>query len=426
MDSSSILNAIASVGSLEQIEKLAAQNFGLDKRPAVNSHIHLPPNFSAFDTVSQAIQLASEQKVQIVGLSNYYDYAVYEDFGRLALQKGIFPLFGLEIIAMQENLRQQGVKVNDPGNPGKTYICGKGITQFQSMTPRAKELIHTIRDNDNKRMTDMTQKLAGVFESHGVKTGLDDKAVIARVAKRHGCDPKTVYLQERHLAQAFQEVFFEKVPAAQRKEKLESVIGTVKNADDAVGIQGQIRSSLMKAGKSCFAPEAYLTLNQAKELILELGGIVCYPVLADGAAPGCEYETPVEKLIGTLQSENISMVELVPIRNNPEVLRNYVTAIRKVGIAVVAGTEHNTLDVIAMEPTCLAGTAVPDDLKEIFAEGAYIAAAHQYLALNGKCGFVDNKGKPNPQYKDAQSRIVDLCKIGKAVIAKYLKTSVAS
>jgi hypothetical protein len=419
MNSSTILSAIASVGSLEQIEKLASENFGLDRRPAVNSHIHLPPNFSAFDTVAQAVELAFEQNVQIVGLSNYYDYAVYEDFGRLALQKGIFPLFGLEIIAMQETLRQQGIKVNDPGNPGKTYICGKGITQFQSMTPRAKGLIQTIRDNDNKRMTDMTGKLAGVFESHGVKTGLDDKAVIARVAKRHGCDSKTVYLQERHLAQAFGEVFFEKFPPAQRKEKLESIIGPVKNTDDAVGIQGQIRSSLMKAGKSCFAPEAYLTLNQAKELIIELGGIVCYPVLADGANPGCEYETPVEKLIETLKSENISMVELVPIRNKLEVLREYVTKIRKAGITVVAGTEHNTLDVIGIEPTCLAGVPVPDDLKDIFVEGAYVVAAHQYLTLNGKDGFAADS-------KNIENRISEFCKIGKAVVAQYIKTSAIS
>ncbi|MBM4103872.1 MAG: hypothetical protein FJ263_07460 [Planctomycetes bacterium] len=428
MNLSAICNAIASVGTAEQIEKLAGENFALRRQPAVNSHIHLPPNFSAFDTVAQAIQLASEQNVQIVGLSNYYDYAVYEDFGRLARQKGIFPLFGLEIIAMQENLRQQGVRINDPANPGKTYICGKGITKFNPMTPRAKKLIQTIRDNDNKRMTEMTDKLAAAFKVHGINTGLDDKAIIARVAKRHGCDPKTVYLQERHLAQAFQEVFFDMVDASRRIEKLEQVLGTkLKNApDDAVGIQGQIRSCLMKAGKSCFAPEAYLTLNQAKELIFELGGIVCYPILADGANPACEFETPIDKLIGTLKSENISMVELIPIRNKPEALRSYAITIRKAGLAVVAGTEHNTLDVIPIEPTCLAGVPIPDDLKEIFVEGAYLAAAHQYLTLNGKCGFVDNRGKPNPRYQDADSRIVAFCKIGKAVVAKYFKTSAAS
>ena len=424
MNPSAICNAIASVGDVERIEKLAGENFAPRRQPSANSHIHLPPNFSAFDTVKQAVQLASKQHVQIVGLSNYYDYAVYEEFGRLARQSGIFPLFGLEIIAMQDDLRNQGVRVNDPANPGKTYICGKGITKFNPMTPRAKKLIQTIRDNDNKRMTEMTKKLADVFALHGVNTGLDDKTIIARVAKRHGCNPKTVYLQERHLAQAFQEVFFDKIGAARRIEKLESILAVkLKNAsDDVVGIQGQIRSCLMKSGKSCFAPEAYLTLPQAKELVGQMGGIVCYPVLADGASPICEFETPVGKLIEHLKAENVEMVELVPIRNKLDVLRRYVAAIRKAGLAVVAGTEHNTLDVIPIEPMCLADVPIPDDLKEIFVEGAYVAAAHQYLTLTGQCGFVDTSGNPNPRYKDAKSRIAAFCKIGKAVVAKYFET----
>jgi hypothetical protein len=125
----------------------------------------------------------------------------------------------------------------------------------------------------------------------------------------------------------------------------------------------------------------------------------------------CEFENPVEKLIETLKAESIGMVELVPIRNKPQVLRHYVTAIRNAGIAVIAGTEHNTLDVIPMEPACVGGVPVSEDLKDIFVEGAYVVAAHQYLTLNGKCGFVDSAGRPNPVYKDAQSRIAAFAKM---------------
>jgi hypothetical protein len=45
-----------------------------------NAHIHLPPNFSAFETVEQAVDLAAAQGVRVLGVSNYYDYAVYDDF----------------------------------------------------------------------------------------------------------------------------------------------------------------------------------------------------------------------------------------------------------------------------------------------------------------------------------------------------------
>src|SRR5438874_9653272 len=83
----------------------------------VNSHIHLPPNFSAFDSVDQAVALAASEGVAVLGASNYYDYRVYGEFAREAARRGVFPLFGIEIIALIEELALDGVKINDPGNP---------------------------------------------------------------------------------------------------------------------------------------------------------------------------------------------------------------------------------------------------------------------------------------------------------------------
>ena len=55
----------------------AAANSPAIGRLKVNSHLHLPPNFSAFQTVRQAVELAAEQQIGVLGVSNYYDYDVY-------------------------------------------------------------------------------------------------------------------------------------------------------------------------------------------------------------------------------------------------------------------------------------------------------------------------------------------------------------
>ncbi len=191
----------------------------------VNTHVHLPPNFSAFDTTVQALDLAQAQGVRVLGASNYYDYSVYEGFAREALSRGIFPLFGLEIIALVDELVQADVRVNDPGNPGKYYLCGKGITHFAPMTDEAAGLLQTIRDNDSQRMAAMAARLAEVFAAAGVETHLNAEAIKARVARRHGCAVGSVYLQERHLAQAFQEVLFEQVAIDARAAALHKVYG---------------------------------------------------------------------------------------------------------------------------------------------------------------------------------------------------------
>jgi hypothetical protein len=65
---------------------------------SANTHVHLPPNFSAFQSVAQAVELAAAANVKVLGASNYYDFEVYRELERLAGRHGIYPLFGLEVI----------------------------------------------------------------------------------------------------------------------------------------------------------------------------------------------------------------------------------------------------------------------------------------------------------------------------------------
>jgi hypothetical protein len=392
----------------------------------VNSHIHLPPNFSAFQTVAQAIELSAAQGIRVLGVSNYYDYDVYGDFVEGARKAGIFPLFGLEIICLIDELVKRGVKINDPGNPGKMYVCGKGITRFAPFSAEANRLLGIIRHNDSARMREVITKLAEVLAQRGLPIRLTEADVIDMVARRHGCPRQRIYLQERHVCQAFQEAIFAEVPASERIEKLSRAFGLTAapkfGPEDAVKIQNEIRAQLMKAGKPAYVTETFVNFEQAYRLILELGGIPAYPTLADGASPICPFEQPVETLIADLKARGFECAEFIPIRNQPEVLSQYVRAMRTAGLVVTAGTEHNTLDLLPMEPACLKAAPVPADVKEIFWEGACVVAAHQFLTLHGECGFVDAQGKPNPKYPDATTRIAAFKSLGEAVIQQYLNS----
>jgi hypothetical protein len=415
------LDALAALLDPAAIDAAVRDVVAPDPVPLVNAHIHLPPNFSAFETVDQALDLAAAQRVAVLGCSNYYDFNVYGDFIAAARARGIFPLFGLEIIALDDPLAAAGVKVNDPGNPGKMYICGKGIVQFLDFTPGAAAFIDRIRLSDADRIDTMIGRLEEIFAARGLATGLTYDAIVDRVVARHGSPRATVWLQERHVCQAFQEVFFERVPVADRAAKLASLYGDAPKAptDQLVATQNELRSRLMKSGKPAFVAEQFLTPAQARELVLELGGIPCYPVLADGAEPICGFETPIDDFLSRLREHDFHCAELIPLRNNPEMLERYVTAIRRAGIAVTAGTEHNTLDLVPIPPHCLDEAPIPPAVQSIFWEGACVVVAHQWQRLHGRPGFVDGVGRPNPDYPDAEARIAAFARIGRAVLATY-------
>ena len=422
------LTALRNLGTPAEFRTLAEQGAVPTARPLINTHIHLPPNFSAFETVEQAVDLASQEEIAVLGVSNYYDYQVYGEFVQRARAHGIFPLFGLEIISMQDDLRDAGVKVNDPGNPGKTYICGKGITRFDRMTREARSLLSVIRHNDRERMQKMIARVRGTFNEGGLETEIDENTVIDMVVRRHGARRDTVYLQERHISQAFQDELSRKVPAEQRLARLNAMLGAETKAsgpEDGVSIQNDIRTHLMKSGKPAFVEEAFLSFEEAKRLILELGGIPYYPTLADGTSPLCQFERDVDRLISTIQHLGVHAAEWILPRNTIAVVREYATKMRAAGLVQTAGTEHNTLDLIPIAPDCKDGP-VPNDLQDLFWEGTCVVAAHQFLTLHGEFGYVDDAGKLNPQYNTADDRIRDLSRIGAAVIGRYQETCKAT
>ena len=291
------LDALRELGTPDEIRALVGQGYGRELRRGVNTHVHLPPNFSAFESVEQAVAKAADEKIGALGVSNYYDYTVYAEFVERARASGVFPLFGLEIISVQDDLRQAGVRVNDPDNPGRTYICGKGITRFDPMSEEAQRLIGLIRRNDSERMATMVDRVRQTLRDRGLDTSLDYEAVVETVVRRHGVPRETVYLQERHISKAFQEALFDAVPAEERIERLDGLLGAKTKAagpDDFVAIQNDLRSQLMKSGKPAFVEERFLSFEEAHRLILELGGIPSYPPLADSATPACDYELAPE------------------------------------------------------------------------------------------------------------------------------------
>lgn len=420
------LAGLRAVGTVAEL-RARADKGPASPRPKVNAHIHLPPNFSAFTTVAQVTDLAAAQNIGVLGVSNYYDYTVYGEFAARASAQGIYPLLGLEIICLHDDLQAAAIKVNDPVNPGKMYVCGKGITKLDPMSEAATRVLGRFRTTDVARIETMVHRMAQIFTQRGLATGLDVPAVINMVVRRHGVDPQTVCLQERHVAQAFQEAIFALVPAAERLAKLPALLAaptSAKSPDDAVAVQNDLRSHLMKVGKPAYVAENFVSFAEAFELIAALGGIACYPVLADGMGGGkvAEFEQSVDQLAANLQARNIHAAEFIPNRNAPEVVSRYTKALRAAGLIVTAGTEHNTLDLIPLEPVCKGaggGVPLPEDLKAIYWEGACVIAAHQFLTLHGEIGYVDAHGRLNPAYPDAETRIRALASLGAAVISKY-------
>jgi hypothetical protein len=324
---------------------------------------------------------------------------------------------------MLDDLRDAGTKINDPGNPGKMYICGKGLSSFSPLGEKAAELLSVIRKNDSERMARMISRMEECFTAAGFPMGITEETVKDMIVSRHSCSRESVYIQERHIAQAYQLAIFQQFNGDKRLEVLEKVFGAPSKASgpkDHVTIQNEIRSHLMKAGKPAFVEETFVGFEHARGLILELGGIPAYPVLADGTDPVCGFEKTPAHLVSEIQSLGFTAAEFIPVRNQPDVLAEYVTEIRAAGILVTAGTEHNTLDLIPIAPLCAGQQPIPDQVADIFWEGACAVIAHQYLKARGEAGLVDANGVMEKRWgNDPHQAIRDSAILGQQILNAF-------
>ena len=359
----------------------------------VNTHVHVPPNFSAFASPEDVVETARAEGVRAIGISNFYDQQVYGRFAALCRAAGIVPLFGLEFITLVPDLEAAGIRVNDPANPGRMYVCGKGIDPFREKSDAAAATAAEIREGNDARASEMMQRLDAHLQEAGLPTRLTADSTAADVAARGGVPAAWVSLQERHIARAVEEAV-SALAEGDRAAVLEKAYGAPAKAslDDAVGMQGEVRSKLLKAGTAGFAPEVPLSFEAAYAYVLAMGGIPCYPTLADGVAPVCPFEEPPAALAARLVERGIHLAELIPIRNKTAVVDVYVEAFVAAGIEVVAGTEHNTADRIPFDPACTDG-AMSGAARAAFWRGTCIVAAHQARIAAGRPGYVDAAGR---------------------------------
>ena len=431
--------------------------------PITNTHVHVPPNFSAFATPGEAVEAARAEKVRVLGVSNFYDQQVYSMIRDLAEGCGVLPEYGLEFITFVPDLEARAIRINDPANPGRMYLTGKGIDPFRPPTPRAAETARRIRDGNDSRARLMVEKVSACFASAGFDAGVDADGIIAQVAARAQVPAQWVSLQERHIAKAFQEGL-DRVPPGQRIDILTRVYGSASeeggdpafgrmtngdgrmtNGDggmargsggmmyrgggmargsggmmyrgggmargnsgvthgsggmaappradpgDPAAVQAEIRSRLLKAGAPGFVPEVPLSFEDAYSSILDMGGIPCYPILADGCDPMCPFETSPHALAEELLGRGIHAAELIPNRNHRDVVDEYVRVLVGAGLIVMAGTEHNTADRIPLDPTCVDGPP-SSAARRAFFEATCVVVAHAERARHGRTGYVDSAG----------------------------------
>lgn len=383
--------------------------------PEINGHIHTPHSFSAFSQIELAFQMARQEGIEVLGVNDFYTTDGYEEFAEKALEYRIFPLFNIEFMALQNDLLKAGIRVNDPNNPGRTYFSGKGLRFPVHMGAASSVAIDELQKESNRQTYQMVEKLNQFLAENNTDIQFD-------AAKMHSELGKGLF-RERHIAQGIRQAVFEKAAAADDRSQLFRKLFSGKDLKAPLGniamIENEIRGNLLKSGGAAFVPEdpkSFLSLDEVINLIVDAGGIPCYPVLLDDPDGNfTEYESNKHTLLKVLIQRKVWSVEFIPGRNSFEILKEYVTFFHENGFIVTFGTEHNTPQLDPLTVTCRGKVPLDDEFRNINYEGAAVIAAHQYLMAKGEEGYMSG-------FKPKTDKRESFVKLGKAVLAYYRST----
>ncbi len=406
-------NFFSTLPWLDKIQK-SMEGAPVPEYREVNGHIHTPYSFSAFDKLDTAFAMAKEEHIEVLGINDFYVTDGYDAFATGSLKNDIFPLFNIEFIGLLKEEQKNGIRINDPNNPGRIYFSGKGLdTPFKPGWMSRRQLKKMIGESQSqiKAMIDKLNELISNVNPSWIITYENVKSKFAEELVR-----------ERHLAKALRYLAEEKYSTPEEQlHFIETLCGGKKSKagmSNPALLENEIRSNLLKAGGAAFVAEdenSFLPLRRIIKIITEAGGIPCYPVLLDDPSGKCtEFEADAEILHRKLSSLGVGCIELIPGRNDLSILKKFVEFFNNEGFVILLGTEHNTPELTPLTVTARGTTPLDNSLRKISWEGSCVVAAHQYLRAHQRQGYVLSNGHPSKDQRD------ELALIGRMVIEYYL------
>jgi len=390
------------------------QDQNWQKRLPVNGHVHTPYSFSAFESIEELFVKAREENIKVLGINDFYVADGYADFFRLAQQYKIFPLFNIEFIGLLEKEQQQKIRVNDPNNPGRAYFSGKGLRYPFAVSKKNEIRLQHVIHESQQQVVRMIEKLQPFLQTIKAPFSITVEEIKLSLAKD--------LVRERHIAKMLRIKITDCIQGEAAKRQFLSALysGRESKADllNHVSLEEELRGNLLKSGGIAFvpeSPEAFLPVSELIEIILDAGGIPCYPVLLDDKNGKCtEFETDFQRLHQSLRELNVGMVELIPGRNDGTLLKRFVRYFHNAGFIILFGTEHNTPEMMPLTVTSRGKVPLDDELQHISELGCCMVAAHQYLLSKGYPGLAESIGKLEIPERNNQIAL------GRAVIEKFI------
>ena len=162
--------------------------------------------------MKQVFEMAREEQVRVLGINDFYTMAGYEEFHDLAADYKLFPMFNIEFMGLLKDEQKNGIRVNDPTNPGRTYLSGKGLdfpVNLEGNSLKKLENVRTESLNQTRKMVELASKQLQAADP-GLSLDYDD--ILEHYTRG--------MVRERHIARVIRIKIFEKYDGEEQRKAI--------------------------------------------------------------------------------------------------------------------------------------------------------------------------------------------------------------
>jgi hypothetical protein len=228
-----------------------------------NGHIHTPYSFSAFSDMEAIFSMAKEEKIALLGINDFNVTDGYNEFYNGCLANTIFPVFNIEFIGLLKHEQQNGIRINDPNNPGRIYFSGKGLDYPFHAGWMQKRRLRMMVNESQVQMKAMIDRLNNIIKAGYPSLSLSYDVIRKRYARD--------LVRERHLAKAVRNLANESFSSPEEQLVfIETLYGgkkSVTGLSSPAALENEIRANLLKSGGAAFVPEDEKSFLELKMII---------------------------------------------------------------------------------------------------------------------------------------------------------------
>jgi hypothetical protein len=352
----------------------------------INLHVHTNESFSVFRSPTEAVWHAYNADIEYFGINDHYTIDGHPEFSKACRIAGIKAVFGIEAIAQEQEALEQNRRYNDPNNPGRVYVIGKGVTRDLKSGGKNRALLGRMKRAIRRRNRGIVERLNSYALRKGYNVNLSYKDVQLLTPKGNST--------ERHVVQAFCEKVDRLSEGEEKKVEIYNDLLDKRIDEDILRDPAKllvtVRARLVKTGRPCYVEEdqeAFTSVENLVGIMLEYGAVPSYPFMG---GPITEEEEDLDRLFEKVLSYRMYAFDLIEFRTPLERAREIVGFAKERGFPVFIGTEHNTkrLDPMVGE------IAIDPSLYGYFKRSSQFALGHQILSHLCNHGYVADDGKP--------------------------------